>query len=327
MHRTPIGDALPPPLLTASAAQAPPLPPTPVQNVYVSETLPTSEMPAVIDFPLGDAESSSTKLGLGVVIGTLFIFAVVGLLIFMGVRALGNRLAPKASSEATLTPTASTTPLPATSAPPVSLATVPTVGVTIAPTTIAPTTIAPTAIASTTSALSTIPHTTVAAPEVPVSTARPVSGPGISQVLRDPMSNGVPFVDVSASFALAQQLADTLASDDWDRVRSLEPAKAQFADSQFGGYKGLDRASLILVDARPQGDGYRNLIVSVANEGNGTRTSLFCLEWSASPATGSVVEHSGVVGKLTTLDGTVSSETVVNDPALSDLMKRKCVWS
>jgi hypothetical protein len=121
-------------------------------------------------------------------------------------------------------------------------------------------------------------------------------------------------------------LADALAAEDWDLVRSLEPAKAGFTDGDFAGYKGLDRASLILVDARPERVGYRHLIVSVANEGNGKQTSLFCLEWSASADTGSVVEHAGV-GKLTTLDGTVSSETVVKDPSLIDLITRKCVWN
>ncbi|MEY2402184.1 MAG: hypothetical protein QOJ08_2295, partial [Ilumatobacteraceae bacterium] len=78
---------------------------------------------------------------------------------------------------------------------------------------------------------------------------------------------------------------------------------------------------------RPQGNGYRHLLVSVANEGNGAQTSLYCLEWSANPETGSVVEHGGVAGKLATLDGTVSSETVVHDRSLVDLMTRRCVWS
>jgi hypothetical protein len=141
------------------------------------------------------------------------------------------------------------------------------------------------------------------------------------------LPTGLPFADVSRSFAIAQQLADAFAADDWNTVRSLEPAKREFPDSAFGGYRGLDRASLILVDARPHGDGYRLLIVSVANENNGAQTSLYCLEWSANAATKSVVEHGGVVGKLTTLHGTLSAESVVNDPTLAELVTRRCVWS
>ena len=146
-------------------------------------------------------------------------------------------------------------------------------------------------------------------------------------MLRDPLPSGIAVTEVDESFALTQQLADALAADDWDRVRRLEPAKAEFPDSAFGGYIGLDRASLILLDARPQGGGYRHLLVSVANEGNGAQTSLYCLEWSADPGTGSVVEHGGAVGKLSTLDGTVSSQDVLADRSLVDLMTRRCVWS
>ena len=91
------------------------------------------------------------------------------------------------------------------------------------------------------------------------------------------------------------------------------------------GYAGLDRASLILVDARRQRDGYRQLLVSVANERNGAQTSLYCLQWSANTKKGSVVEQ-GSIGKLTTVRGTVSSETVVNDPAMVDLITSRCVW-
>ena len=172
-----------------------------------------------------------------------------------------------------------------------------------------------------------IAEATTAPPIAVQPTVPPVAGPGVSQVLRDPMSDGVPFAAVAGSFSLAQQLADALAADDWNTARQLEPAKAGFTDAQYAGYKGLDRASLILVDARPEGDGYRNLVVSVANENDGTKTSLFCLEWSASAATGFVVQHTGVVGKLTTLNSLVSSDAVVSDPTLLGLVMRKCVWS
>jgi len=144
--------------------------------------------------------------------------------------------------------------------------------------------------------------------------------------MSDPLPSGVSAADVGPTFALDQQVADALAAGNWDVVRSLEPAKARFSDSAFAaGYTGLDRASLILVDARPQRDGYRHLIVSVANEGNGFETSLYCLQWSASTSTGSVTEHGGI-GKLKSVRGTLTAQGVLNDPSLVDLITRRCVW-
>ena len=316
-----------------------PLAPTTAQHVYVPETLPLREVPPAIDFPLDDGEPSDIVLRWGVVIGTLLAFAALGLLIALGVRAFSDRAAPKASTEETLPPVVSATPVVPTSVPPpVSTAPPATVAITtvVVPATPAPTTVAlpptpstrpPSTIAPSTDAPAAIPSTTVDAAEPPVPTAVSAAGPGTSQVLHDPLPSGISFAEVEESFALTQQLADALAAGDWDLVRRLEPARAGTPDSAFGGYTGLDQASLILVDARPQDNGYRHLLVSVANEGNGAQTSLYCLEWSANPETGYVVQHGGAVGKLTTLDGTVSSETAVNDRSLVDLMSRRCVWS
>ena len=305
-----------------------------MQHVYVPETLPLREVPSAIDFPLDDGEPSDIKLGWGVMLGTVLAFAAVGLLIALGVRALSNRSVPKASTEQTLPPVVSATPVVSTSVPPVSATPPTTVAITAVavptePMTPASTTVAPLTTPSTNSLSTVAPteNTTVVAADPPVATAGSAAGPGTSQVLQDPLPSGISFAEVDESFALTQQLADALAADDWDLVRRLEPAKAAFPDSAFGGYRGLDQASLILLDARPQAHGYRHLLVSVANEGNGAQTSLYCLEWSANPESESVVEHGGVVGKLATLDGTISSENVVHDQSLVDLMTRRCVWS
>jgi hypothetical protein len=312
-----------------------------VQHVYVPETMPQREVPSAIDFPLDDEEPSDINFKWEVVIGALLALAAVSLLIGLGVRALSNNAVPKASTEQTLPPIVSATPGVPTSVPPASTASpttiaIATVAVPTEPSTLAPSTVAPPAtpstsppstIAPSTDAPAAIPNTTIVAAEPPVPAAESAAGAGTSQVLRDPLPSGIPFAEVDESFALTQQLADALAAENWDLVRRLEPAKAGFPDSAFGGYRGLDQASLILLDARPQGDGYRHLLVSVANEGNGAQTSLYCLEWSANPETMSVVEHGGVVGKLATLDGTVSSETAVHDRSLVDLMTRRCVWS
>jgi len=184
------------------------------------------------------------------------------------------------------------------------------------PTTEVPTTVVPSTPAPTS------PPTTV-----PATAAAPtIAAAGTPQVLSDPLPSGTSAADARPSFALAQRLADALAGADWDVVRSIEPAKAQLSDEALAaGYAGLDRASLILVDARRQRGGYRQLLVSVANERNGAQTSLYCLEWSVSSAKESVVEQGGI-GKLATMRGTVSAESVVHDPALVDLITSRCVW-
>lgn len=316
------GDALPPPLPPSPFDQTltPPItvtgevpatlaPPTVVQPTYVHPTQQMPHTPLVITVPQAPP-AAGPRRGSGVVIGMILGFAVIGALVVIGVKVLEKRsddnAAPgvPASAVSTTNEPAATTAVPTASVVPVVESTG----------------------ESTTIAL-VIAETTTAAQVAPEPTVLLAAGPGVSQVLRDPMSDGVPYADVTGSFALAQQLADALAADDWNRARQLEPAKAGFTDAQYAGYKGLDRASLILVDARPEGDGYRNLVVSVANENDGAQTSLFCLEWSASTATGFVVQHTGVVGKLTTLDGLISSDAVVNDPTLLDLVMRKCVWS
>lgn len=316
------GNALPPPLLTTTYDQtlAPPAtftgevpatlaPPTIVQPTYVQPTQQMSHTPLVITVPQAP-QPAGPRRGSGVVIGMILGFAVIGALVVIGVKVLEKRSDDKAapqvpaSAASTTVEPADTTAVPAASVAPV-------VESTVESTTNAP----------------VIAEVTTAPPIAVQPTVPTVAGPGVSQVLRDPMSDGVPFAAVAGSFSLAQQLADALAADDWNTARQLEPAKAGFTDAQYAGYKGLDRASLILVDARPEGDGYRNLVVSVANENDGTKTSLFCLEWSASAATGFVVQHTGVVGKLTTLNSLVSSDAVVSDPTLLDLVMRKCVWS
>ncbi len=283
-------------------------PPTLVQPTILQPTQPTPLAPVVINVPSA-APPPDGRRGSGVLLGMSLGFVVIAAVVIVVVKVLDkNTKTAGAPSHATVVVTSTTAaPATATSAPVV-------------------TAVAPTAAPAPTST-STILETTVSpSTAAPAPTTPPVSGPGTPQVLRDPMSSGASYAEVSGAFGIAQELADALAEDDWNRVRQLEPAKAGFTDAQFSGYIGLDRASLILVDARPDGDGYRQLVVSVANEQNGAQTTLYCLEWSASTVTGFVTEHSPVVGKLIRVDGTVSSDGVLNDPSLLNLVMTRCVW-
>src|SRR3954447_13385849 len=317
-----------------------PLPQIQVHDADLQRTAEMPRIPPTIDFPIDD--EPHVEVGRGAAFAIILLILCLVSAFALIARHLGGSMG---TTQNTLTPLTSSVPgaVPSVSvAPTVTVAATPTIVPTVAPPTAAPTTAAPVTVAPTspepttavpntappTSARqATVPPTVttvVAAP--PATAAGPVAGPGTPQVLSDPLPSGITFADAGPSFALEQQVADGLAQDQWDVVRRLEPAKARFPDSAFAaGYTGLDRASLILVDARPQGDGYRHLIVSVANEGNGAQTSLYCLQWSANAVTGSVVENGGI-GRVASLRGNVSSETVVNDPTLVDLITRRCVW-
>jgi hypothetical protein len=141
----------------------------------------------------------------------------------------------------------------------------------------------------------------------------------------DPLPSGPTYVAVQPSFTLAQQLADALALADWASARTLDTSTAAMSDSAFvDGYGGLDRASLLLMDARPVGIGFEMLVVSVAVEFDGTQTSLYCLSWTADPGSGTVDQAGG--SKLTTLQGTVSPEAIRNDQVLLSEVSR-CTWN
>ena len=132
---------------------------------------------------------------------------------------------------------------------------------------------------------------------------------------------------MQGSHGLAQQLADALALEQWGTARALSPALAGSSDATLAaGYGGLDRASLLLVDSRPEGDGYRLLIVSVANELGCSRTSLYCFEWTAQPGPGTVRQGGGV-GRIAQVSGGLSPEDVRGDPNLGATIRNDCVWS
>ncbi|MEQ1702325.1 MAG: hypothetical protein ABMA25_19620, partial [Ilumatobacteraceae bacterium] len=156
----------------------------------------------------------------------------------------------------------------------------------------------------------------------------PLGGAGSTQVLSEPTPSGIPYSTYASSLAIAQQLGDALANDDWATARRLEPDKAGVSDAQYRtGYDGLDRVSLVLVDVRPEGPGYRLLVVSVANERAGARTSLYCLEWTVDPVAGTVVQHNGVVGRIARVDRAISPEEARLDGVLDSAMRTQCVWS
>lgn len=304
--------ALPP--VPATPAPTGALPPVPVAEYLAEPGSPPLPMPV-----LAPPRERGKRPALVLVVAAI---AVVG-------AAVGAFLATRSDDDASTSPgsvltsigDATTSPASATTAPPAVSSTLaaPTTAVSTTVTTLATTTVAPTA-----------PPTTVFDPTAagPVPPTPPLFGPGNPQVLSEPTPSGIPYANHSSSLAIAQQLGDALANDDWATARRLEPSKAGVSDGQyFTGYDGLDRVSLVLVDARPEGAGYRLLVVSVANERDGARTTFYCLEWSVDPAAGTVVQHNGVVGQIARVDRAISPEEARLDPLLDSAMRNQCVWS
>jgi hypothetical protein len=234
-----------------------------------------------------------------------------------------------------ITPAPEVTTIPPflTSAPVTALPTVPvtTTPVQTAPPVTSPAATAPPATAPPATAPPvTAPVTQPAPTSTPTSAPAPVvqTGPGSPQVLNDPLPSGVTAQTASRSFALAQRLADALANEDWDTARQIDVDARESSDEVFeAGYGGLDRASLMLVDAVPDGAGFRLLVVSVANELDGARTSMYCLEWSSDPVAGTIDQHSDAVGLVARVPVAMTPEAVRQDPSLDRTIRDECQWS
>jgi hypothetical protein len=164
----------------------------------------------------------------------------------------------------------------------------------------------------------------VTAPTAPLVTIAAVLSPpvGSSLALNNPFPSGLGWDAVAGSFATAQRLADALAAHDWPTARQLQGTTT--SDAQLSaGYKDLDRSTLMAIDARSEGDGYRFLVVSVANEKGGAQTSLWCLQWTANSSAHTVHQNKGG-HKLVTLQGTVTAEQLLADSTWASSMRAQC---
>lgn len=76
-------------------------------------------------------------------------------------------------------------------------------------------------------------------------------------------------------------MADLLAIGDWASARLMLPADA-LDDVAFDlRYGPIDRLSLLLLDARPDGDGFSLVLGAVGNDTVQNRTTVSCLRWYA----------------------------------------------
>ena len=236
----------------------------------------------------------------------------------------GDTQASTAVSSRSVTPTTvaavdtATTAAPATSA----ATTVPVVATASAPPSSRGSVAAATSPASPVQSPSTVPPPP-ASPPRSVAVTSPNSNVG-ANVLDDPLPSGMRSAEFAPSLSAAQRLADTLASGDWNTARSLDPGLGTLNDEELeDGYGSLDRATLLLVDARRQGDNDELLFVLVANERAGAQTTLYCAQSTVS-STGVVQPRSATV--LQRSSGTNGLADVQANPPVVDLIRDQCDW-
>ena len=105
---------------------------------------------------------------------------------------------------------------------------------------------------------------------------------------------------------------------------NVDPGLGTVSDEELeDGYGSLDRATLLLVDARHQGDSDELLFVLVANERAGAQTTLYCAQ-SAVSSTGLVQPRSAIV--LQRSSGTSRLADVQANPAVVDFIRDQCAW-
>jgi hypothetical protein len=183
-------------------------------------------------------------------------------------------------------------------------------------------------VAAPTSATSTLPSPTTAAPppaSPPRSTAVTTPRTDVRvNVVDDPLPSGMRSTEFAPSFSAAQRHADALASGDWNTARNLDPSLGTVSDEELeDGYGSLDHATLLLVDARHEGDSDELLFVLVANERTGAQTTLYCAQ-STVRSTGLVQPRSASV--LQRSSGASGLADVLANPAVVDLIRDQCHW-
>lgn len=216
----------------------------------------------------------------------------------------------------------------ATSGPSSSLDTQPTVGST--PVSVEPTsTLPPTTIGATTVA-PTVPPSVFTPPAVPATLV--FAGAGVAYAVADPLPSGVSVAEVQPALLEAQNIADLLASHQWDIARQSlfyvdGDTKTPTVEALVGQWGTADRLSLVLLDARKDaaGAGYNLLVGTIANLNDGS-TSVLCDHlYSEADADPAVVD----LGNDTVVsqgEAAFVPEQLLNSPDRVGQLQASCVW-
>jgi hypothetical protein len=126
-----------------------------------------------------------------------------------------------------------------------------------------------------------------------------------------------PFVSAEGTkaYALAAELATSLARGDWARARQLEPAKAGFSDAEYvAAYGDLVDSTPVVVAAT---DGtpvrLRLGLVAVQTTSAGEQTTLYCVTWTADPQSSQVTQVAGESSQVRVAAGRIDPLAVVDE--------------
>ena len=153
---------------------------------------------------------------------------------------------------------------------------------------------------STTGPSSTTSSTTTSSTTTPATTTTPETTTTLAPIL--------------AAFDVAQQLATAYADGEWQRAREISPLP-DYSDAELEvGYADLETSTLLLGEVVGGADLIQMWLLMVAHENasDGRRTSLYCVNWNYSPATGMIEKVSGEL--LERKPGFVPSADVEDGP-------------
>ena len=214
--------------------------------------------------------------------------------------------------------TAASTTAPPTTVRPTTTSTSSTT--TTTPTTTVPATTTTTPPSSAPAPLPTEPSTTNVA-QTPTLPANPqFSGFGSHQVMSDPLPSGLRFADVAAAWTTATRLADLLPPADWPAARTLLP-NDPYTDEQFTALFGaMERMSLLLLDATPDGNGFVLTLGALSNQPALGTSTVWCMHWYADTLAVDVVD----IVEMNTYPSLFTPEQLRNDPVEDGKLRGGC---
>lgn len=175
-----------------------------------------------------------------------------------------------------------------------------------------------------------VPASVFSPPTVPA--ALVLAGAGVAYSVADPLPSGLSLAEVQPALLVAQNVADLLASDQWDTARQFlfyldGDTKSPTVEALVGQWGASDRLSLVLLDARKDvaGAGYNLLVGTIANLNDGS-TSVLCEHLYAEADADPAVVDLGNDTVVTQGDAAFVPEQLLNAPDRIVQLQASCVW-
>lgn len=198
------------------------------------------------------------------------------------------------------------------------------VDTTAAVTVLETTTVAPAIAPPVETTLPAPPPPEPAAPSVAAIPAIPepqvFSGFGSHQVMSDPLPSGLAVSQVAPAYELAKTLADWIAAGDWASARTVLPNDPMDDGGFDFRYGPVDKMSLMLINAVPDGGGFILALGVVTNDVAAQQTSVRCFHWYADSVAVDIQDEA----MLDQYDQLFGAEAFRNNPELVAGLQARC---